>query len=109
MASPSFCATLKNKSLTYPHEPRQLMEKHLMKRRTFLRDSALMAAGAALVGHLKAADAQAEAARSSGGAIMVDPKPLFEISPHLYMQFMEQVGVTDSSVEASWDWNRDDW
>jgi len=39
----------------------------------------------------------------------VDPKPLFEISPHLYMQFMEPLGVTDSSVEAAWDYGRDDW
>jgi len=65
--------------------------------------------GCAVSGNLRAADAQSQAARESGGAIIVDPKPLFEISPHLYMQFMEPLGVTDSSVEASWDWNRDDW
>ena len=39
----------------------------------------------------------------------MDPKPLFEISPHLYMQFMEPLGVTDTSVEAGWDYNTDDW
>ncbi len=43
------------------------------------------------------------------GAIVVDPKPLFDISPYLYMQFMEPLGVTDSSVEAAWDYDRDDW
>src|SRR6266511_4070283 len=80
-----------------------------MKRRTFLRNSALMAAGAAVAGKLKAAGAQSQAARASGGAIVVDPKPLFDISPHLYMQFMEPLGVTDSSVEAAWDYGRDDW
>ena len=80
-----------------------------MKRRTFLRNSALIAAGAAVAGQLKVADAQSQVARESGGAIIVDPKPLFDISPHLYMQFMEPLGVTDSSVEASWDWSRDDW
>ena len=55
------------------------------------------------------AQEQAAAAASSGGAIVVDPKPLFDISPHLYMQFMEPLGVTDSSVEAGWDYERDDW
>jgi alpha-L-arabinofuranosidase len=42
-------------------------------------------------------------------AIVIDPKPLFEISPLLYMQFMEPLGSTDSAVEASWDYNADDW
>ena len=41
--------------------------------------------------------------------IVVDPKPLFPISPLLYMQFMEPLGVTDSSVEASWDYRGDAW
>jgi alpha-L-arabinofuranosidase len=42
-------------------------------------------------------------------ALVVDPKPLFDISPYLYMQFMEPLGATDSSVEAAWDYDRDDW
>src|SRR5215467_5565346 len=42
-------------------------------------------------------------------AIVVDSRPLFEISPLLYMQFMEPLGTTDSAVEASWDYNADDW
>ena len=42
-------------------------------------------------------------------AIVVDPTPLFEISPLLYMQFMEPLGATDSAVEASWDYDADDW
>ena len=42
-------------------------------------------------------------------AIVVDPEPLFEISPLLYMQFMEPLGMTDCAVEASWDYNADDW
>ncbi|MBI4876184.1 MAG: alpha-L-arabinofuranosidase [Acidobacteria bacterium] len=45
----------------------------------------------------------------SGNAVVVDPAPLFEFSPHFYMQFMEPLGVADSSVEASWDYERDDW
>jgi alpha-L-arabinofuranosidase len=42
-------------------------------------------------------------------AIVIDPKPTFEISPYLYMQFMEPLGATDSSVEASWDYGADTW
>src|ERR1041385_8447889 len=36
-------------------------------------------------------------------------KPLFELSPFLYMQFMEPLGTTDGSVEAAWDHLRDRW
>jgi len=41
--------------------------------------------------------------------ITVDPKPLFDISPNFYMQFMEPLGATDSSVEAGWDYEINDW
>lgn len=41
--------------------------------------------------------------------IEIDPKPLFDLSPHLYMQFMEPLGTTDSSVEAAWDHKTDNW
>lgn len=81
-----------------------------MRRRTFLRHAAQLAASASLVQTLRSqAQNQAAQARSSGGAVVVDPNPLFEISPHLYMQFMEPLGTTDSSVEAAWDYERDDW
>ena len=46
---------------------------------------------------------------AGANAIVVDPEPLFEISPWLYMQFMEPLGATDSSVEACWDYDADDW
>ncbi|MDP3000140.1 MAG: alpha-L-arabinofuranosidase C-terminal domain-containing protein [Bryobacterales bacterium] len=58
---------------------------------------------------LTAGSAAVAAAAQPGGAIVVDPKPLFDFSPHFYMQFMEPLGVADSSVEASWDYERDDW
>ena len=45
----------------------------------------------------------------SVATININPTPLFELSPHLYMQFMEPLGTTDSSVEASWDHAKDDW
>ena len=41
--------------------------------------------------------------------ICVDPTPRFELSPYLYMQFMEPLGVTDTSVEAGWDFKRNCW
>ncbi|MDB6032462.1 MAG: Intracellular exo-alpha-(1-_5)-L-arabinofuranosidase [Verrucomicrobiales bacterium] len=41
--------------------------------------------------------------------LRIDPKPLFELSPWLYLQFMEPLGVTDGSVEASWDHMKNRW
>lgn len=49
------------------------------------------------------------AGQTAGAEIVVDPTPRFEISPFLYMQFMEPLGTTDSSVEAAWDYEKDDW
>jgi alpha-L-arabinofuranosidase len=81
-----------------------------MKRREFLKSSAFVAGSVIAASQLKAlAQVQATNAASSGGAVVIDPQPLFDISPHLYMQFMEPLGVTDSSVEAAWDYSRDDW
>src|SRR5919109_725637 len=82
----------------------------VMKRRQFLSNVAGAAAGALTARRLRAiAQAQETQAAGSGGAIVIDPTPLFDISPLLYMQFMEPLGVTDSSVEAAWDYERDDW
>src|SRR5262245_20237315 len=75
-----------------------------MNRRTFLTASAAAAAGAAAGAFgTVPLDAQPQ------NAIVVDPAPLFELSPFLYMQFMEPLGATDGSVEAAWDHLRDDW
>jgi alpha-L-arabinofuranosidase len=49
------------------------------------------------------------AALVPAGSITIDPTPLYPISPGLFMQFMEPLGVTDSSVEAAWDYDADDW
>ncbi len=35
--------------------------------------------------------------------LLVDPRPVFELSPYLFMQFMEPLGIHDASVEAGWD------
>lgn len=39
----------------------------------------------------------------------LDLTPRFELSPYLFMQFMEPLGTTDSSVEAGWDFARNQW
>jgi alpha-L-arabinofuranosidase len=81
-----------------------------MKRREFLKDCAGLAASAAAASQLsQLARAQGAEAAQGTGAIVIDPKPLYDISPYLYMQFMEPLGVTDSSVEAAWDYHQDDW
>jgi alpha-L-arabinofuranosidase len=80
-----------------------------MKRRKFLTTLSNAATVAALTQFRALAQTQSVEAARSGGAITIDPKPLFDISPHLYMQFMEPLGVTDSSVEAAWDYERDGW
>ncbi len=64
-------------------------------RRKFLQDTSVASAALSLP--------------AAPEAIVIDPKPLFDISPYLYMQFMEPLGVTDSSVEACWDYHADDW
>jgi alpha-L-arabinofuranosidase len=81
-----------------------------MRRRAFLKESTMAVAGAASAGVLRAtAAALQEPQRRDGSAILVDPKPRFELSPYLYMQFMEPLGATDGSVEAAWDHLHDAW
>ncbi len=41
--------------------------------------------------------------------IVIDPTPKHDLSPYLYMQFMEPLGATDGSVEAAWDHIADQW
>ena len=48
-------------------------------------------------------------AEPEADALAIDPTPGFELSPYLYMQFMEPLGTTDGSVEAAWDHARDQW
>jgi hypothetical protein len=70
-------------------------------RRAFLRESGAAAALAQL--------AQTRLAAADPNTILIDPAPLFDISPYLYMQFMEPLGTTDASVEAAWNYDTDDW
>lgn len=69
---------------------------------------ALIASGGATLLKTDAA-AQAPASPSSSSQIRVETTPKFELSPYLFMQFMEPLGVTDSSVEAAWNHQQNDW
>jgi alpha-L-arabinofuranosidase len=80
-----------------------------MNRRNFLTASAAAAAGIAAPRAFGDAPASLDHQKPEGSAISVDPAPLFELSPYLFMQFMEPLGATDGSVEAAWDHLRDDW
>jgi alpha-L-arabinofuranosidase len=80
-----------------------------MKRRAFLKASTMAAAGAVAGALRGAAAGQLETQRHAESTILVDPEPLFELSPYLYMQFMEPLGATDGSVEAAWDHPRNQW
>src|SRR5262245_43642269 len=79
-----------------------------MKRRSFLKDASIAAAGFA-VGRGAAFAAQERSDASRRTSLVVDPAPSFELSPYLYMQFMEPLGATDGSVEAAWDHASDGW
>ena len=83
------------------------MKTHTLKKITRRRALGMFAGGACL---LKAPHRLTFPAQESPvSTIAVDPKPRYELSPYLYMQFMEPLGATDASVEAAWDHLRDDW
>ena len=84
------------------------MHRPFIDRRTFLTTSATAAAGIA-AGSFADRPAAMDAQNEGGKTIAVDSSPLFELSPYLFMQFMEPLGATDGSVEAAWDHLRDDW
>jgi len=68
----------------------------------------MAAAGVALSG-AAANGARAAAQPLDATALVISPVPRFELSPYLYMQFMEPLGATDGSVEAAWDHLADRW
>src|SRR5207247_2118168 len=79
-------------------------------RRMFLKQCGGLAAVLALdVKSRKPLRAEVPGAAVAPDAIVIDPAPQFEISPYLYMQFMEPLGATDGSVEAAWSYANDDW
>jgi len=78
------------------------MSGHPCDRREFLKTLGFASAASLSGGPAAAGEGRAE-------VLSVDPRPLFDLSPHLYMQFMEPLGVTDSSVDAAWDFIGDRW
>src|SRR5688500_19490522 len=76
-----------------------------MKRREFIQLSGAAIASAAV----GAATSRSAAQDTSAPTLRIDPTPKHELSPWLYTHFMEPLGVTDSSIEASWDHNKDQW
>lgn len=75
-----------------------------MKRRDFVKITS--AGGASLV---LSTNRKLSVKEDKISTLQINPKPVFELSPWLYMQFMEPLGVTDSSVEAAWDHLNDKW
>lgn len=41
--------------------------------------------------------------------LIIDSRPKFDLSPYLFMQFMEPLGDADGSVEAGWNFLTDSW
>jgi alpha-N-arabinofuranosidase len=80
-----------------------------VKRRTFLKESTKAAASLAIAAAPGAHQRPIDRATTAIGSIAIEPAPLFELSPYLYMQFMEPLGATDGSVEAAWDHLRERW
>jgi alpha-L-arabinofuranosidase len=80
-----------------------------MNRRAFLKETTMAAAGVAATEPLRAAALPMHLHAETDSSILVDPTPAFELSPYLYMQFMEPLGATEGSVEAAWDHLRDRW
>jgi len=70
-------------------------------RRDILRTLGGVAAGAIAAPRTAWAD--------DAATLTIAPEPLFELSPWLYMQFMEPLGATDNSMEAAWSYDADDW
>ena len=75
-----------------------------MTRRDAVKALAAGISGVALVGARVA-----EASNSSSDRLDVNTAARYELSPYLFLQFMEPLGVTDSSVEAAWDHRSNDW
>ena len=76
------------------------MNEHASTRRQFLKTIGATAAALSI---------PSAYAGDMPNAIIVDPEPRFELSPYLYMQFMEPLGTTDGSVAAAWDFGQDRW
>ena len=77
---------------------------HLISRRDALKKMAGTAGAISLGNRLFA-----QAAEINPVEIQIDPTPQHELSSYLFMQFMEPLGATDSSVDAAWDYRQNNW
>ncbi len=75
-----------------------------ISRREFTARVGMLPAGMAA-----AANPSKERAEVGSDTLLIDPEPVFDLSPGLYMQFMEPLGATDGSVAAAWDVLRNAW
>jgi alpha-N-arabinofuranosidase len=75
-------------------------------RRDFMKRVGL---GVAATAAVASSSSRSRAADEPRGALIVDPRPKYDLSPGLYMQFMEPLGTTDGSVSAGWDYMHDRW
>ena len=82
------------------------MAGNTRNRREFLQT---LGAGTAATAILSGPVLQAVEQPPARDLLTVDPKPTFDLSPYLYMQFMEPLGVTDASVDAAWDFVANRW
>lgn len=81
-----------------------------LNRKDFLKKCSALTTGSLIISNSSLFASSKIVLKEPGlDTILINPKPLFEISPYLYMQFMEPLGITDSSVEAAWDYDVDDW
>lgn len=78
-----------------------------MRRRAFLTQGAAAIVGTVAGSVLR--PVHAAAPPSAAGEVLLEPRPLFGLSPYLYMQFMEPLGKADGSVAASWDYVANRW
>ena len=76
----------------------------MMKRRDFVKTTGFGGTSILLTSRVKVPFMQ-----NRISTLSINPAPKFELSPWLYMQFMEPSGVTDSYVEAAWDHQTDKW
>jgi alpha-L-arabinofuranosidase len=76
------------------------MSRFVSSRRDFIKSVGLGAAALAVPSGY---------ANEERGLLVVNPEPRFDLSPYLYMQFMEPLGTTDGSVAAAWDFKKDCW
>jgi alpha-N-arabinofuranosidase len=84
------------------------MQPTTATRREFLKSMGAVAAAATLpVSTGWAALSDRETTMSD--ALTINPQPRYALSPYLYMQFMEPLGTTDSSVDAAWDYGAQCW